>query len=308
MKLNVIIPIYNEEESIMEFYNEISNTLKEIDYKLIFINDGSIDKSLEILKNIYNNDKERIRIINFSRNFGKDAALYAGIKNSNSEYTVIIDADLQQDPKYILDMLKKLESDNYYDIVCMTQKQTKNRFFQKLFYKIMNKISKTKFVDGASDFRMFKKTVTEKIIYLDEKNRFSKGIFSWIGFNTLYMEYNVKPRKNGKSKFNFFTLFSYAIDGFINFSVAPLKISIYFGTITSISAFLYFIYIIIKTLILGKDVPGYASIVSLILLIGGIQLLCIGILGEYLGKTYIETKNRPIYIEKERIGFDENLL
>ncbi len=308
MKLNVIIPLYNEEECIIDFYNETSNVLKDIDYKLLFINDGSTDNSLKILKDIYENDKKRVGIITFSRNFGKESAIYAGLEYSNAEYTVIIDADMQQDPKYIITMLNKLENDDDIDNVCMVQKQKKKRLLQNIFYKIINKISKVNFVNGASDFRMLRKNVVKSILSLSEKNRFSKGFFSWVGYNTIYLEYKVKPRIKGKSKWGFLKLFNYAIDGFINFSTAPLKISIYSGFITGIGALVYFIYIIVKTLILGKDVPGYASTISLVLFFGGLQLICIGVLGEYLAKTYMETKNRPIYIEKEKIGFNETLL
>ena len=308
MKLNVIIPIYNEEECLKEFYEEISTTLKNIDYKLIFVNDGSNDYSLQLLKQIYKLDKERVRIVSFSRNFGKEAAIYAGLKYSNAEYTALIDADLQQSPSYLIDMLNELEKNDKFDSVCMIQSQKNKRFFQKRFYKIINKISKTNFIDGASDFRMFRKNVVKSILSLSEKNRFSKGIFSWVGFETKYIPYKVNQRIKGKSKWNFFGLVNYAIDGFVGFSTSPLKIATYSGITSSIAAFIYLIVIIIKTLIAGKDIPGYASIICLILFIGGLQLLSIGILGEYLAKTYIETKNRPIYIEKEKIGFDEDIL
>lgn len=310
MKLSVIVPTYNEEECILDFYEETTKVLNGFDYNIIFVDDGSKDKTLKVLKEIYSKDKDKdkVKIINFSRNFGKDAAIYAGLKNSKSEYTVIIDADLQQNPKYIIQMIEELDNNESLDGICMVQSSKKERFFQKLFYKIINKISKTEFVVGASDFRIFRKQVVNKIISLGEANRFSKGIFSWVGFNIKYMNYKVEDRKKGTSKWTFFKLFSYAIDGFVNFSIAPLKIAIYAGTLSSVAAFIYFIFVIIKTLFLGETIQGYPTIVSLILLIGGIQLLCIGILGEYLGKTYLETKQRPIYIEKERIGFDESLL
>lgn len=310
MKLSVIVPTYNEEECILDFYEETTKVLNGFDYNIIFVDDGSKDKTLKVLKEIYSKDKDKdkVKIINFSRNFGKDAAIYAGLKNSKSEYTVIIDADLQQNPKYIIQMIEELDNNESLDGICMVQSSKKERFFQKLFYKIINKISKTEFVVGASDFRIFRKQVVNKIISLGEANRFSKGIFSWVGFNIKYINYKVEDRKKGTSKWTFFKLFSYAIDGFVNFSIAPLKIAIYAGTLSSVAAFIYFIFVIIKTLFLGETVQGYSTIVSLILLIGGIQLLCIGILGEYLGKTYLETKQRPIYIEKERIGFDESLL
>ncbi len=308
MKLDIIVPLYNEEENLADFYNEVKKTLENIEYRIIFINDGSSDNSLKVLKDLYKFDKKRVRVVSFSRNFGKESAIYAGLKNSNAEYTAIIDADLQQDPNYLLDMLNKLDKNNDIDSICMIQAQKKNRFFQKLFYKFINKISKTNFVNGASDFRMFRKKVVESILSLSEKNRFSKGIFSWVGFNTLYLPYVVKERKKGKSKWNFFKLLNYAIDGFVGFSTSPLKFSVYLGLLSSTSAFIYLIVILIKTLIKGKDVPGYASIICLILFIGGCILLSIGILGEYLAKTYLEVKNRPIYIESERIGFETDIL
>lgn len=308
MKLDIIVPLYNEEENLADFYNEVKKTLSNIEYRIIFINDGSSDNSLKVLKDLYKFDKKRVRVVSFSRNFGKESAIYAGLKNSNAEYTAIIDADLQQDPNYLLDMLNKLDKSNDIDSICMIQAQKKNRFFQKLFYKFINKISKTNFVNGASDFRMFRKKVVESILSLSEKNRFSKGIFSWVGFNTLYLPYVVKERKKGKSKWNFFKLLNYAIDGFVGFSTSPLKFSVYLGLLSSTSAFIYLIVILIKTLIKGKDVPGYASIICLVLFIGGCILLSIGILGEYLAKTYLEVKNRPIYIESERIGFETDIL
>jgi len=308
MKLDVIVPLYNEEENLKDFYKAVNKSLKDIDYRLVFINDGSSDNSLRVLKKLYESDKKRIRIVSFSRNFGKESAIYAGLKNSNAEYTAIIDADLQQDPDYLVEMAKLLDKDNSIDSVCMIQAQKKNRFFQKLFYRFINKISKTNFVNGASDFRMFRKKVVESILSLSEKNRFSKGIFSWVGFNTLYLPYVVKERKKGKSKWNFFKLLNYAIDGFVGFSTSPLKFSVYLGLLSSFSAFVYLIVILIKTLVKGIDVPGYASIICLILFIGGCILLSIGILGEYLAKTYLEVKNRPIYIEAEKIGFETDIL
>lgn len=308
MKLDVIVPLYNEEENLKDFYKAVNKSLKDIDYRLVFINDGSSDSSLKVLKKLYETDKKRIRIVSFSRNFGKESAIYAGLKNSNAEYAAIIDADLQQDPDYLVEMVKILDKSDDVDSVCMIQAQKKNRFFQKLFYKFINKISKTNFVNGASDFRMFRKKVVESILSLSEKNRFSKGIFSWVGFNTLYLPYVVKERKKGKSKWNFFKLLNYAIDGFVGFSTSPLKFSVYLGLLSSFSAFIYLIVILIKTLVKGIDVPGYASIICLILFIGGCILLSIGILGEYLAKTYLEVKNRPIYIEAEKIGFESDIL
>ena len=308
MKLDVIVPLYNEEENLKDFYKVVNKSLKDIEYRLIFVDDVSTDNSLKVLKKLYDSNKGIIRIISFSRNFGKESAIYAGLKNSNAEYAAIIDADLQQDPDYLVEMASILDKSDDVDSVCMIQAQKKNRFFQKLFYRFINKISKTNFVNGASDFRMFRKKVVESILSLSEKNRFSKGIFSWVGFNTLYLPYVVKERKKGKSKWNFFKLLNYAIDGFVGFSTSPLKFSVYLGLLSSFSAFIYLIVILIKTLVKGIDVPGYASIICLILFIGGCILLSIGILGEYLAKTYLEVKNRPIYIEAEKIGFESDIL
>lgn len=308
MKLDVIVPIYNEDDSINNFYREITNTLKDINYKLIFVNDGSTDKTGFILKELYKKDKKHIKIINFSKNFGKESAMYAGLCSSKSDAAVIIDADLQQDPKYILQMLEALEEDNSIDAVCMTQNENKNRFFQKMFYKIINKMSNTKFVNGASDFRMFRKYVVKSIVSLSENNRFSKGIFSWVGYNTLYLPYEVKKRENGKSKWNFKSLSRYAIDGIIGYSTSPLELPIYTGIIFTLISFIMFIINIVKT-ISKTDVSPYSWIILLILFISGIIFFFLGIIGIYLGKSYLEVKNRPIYIEKERIGFDEeNLL
>lgn len=308
MKLDVVVPLYNEEENIKDFYKAVKKSLKDIEYRLIFVDDGSSDNSLKVLKKLYESDNKKVRIISFSRNFGKESAIYAGLKNSNAEYTTIIDADLQQDPDYLVEMINLLDKSDDVDSVCMIQAQKKNRFFQKLFYKFINRISKTNFVNGASDFRMFRKKVVESILSLSEKNRFSKGIFSWVGFNTIYLPYVVKMRKKGKSKWNFFKLLNYAIDGFVGFSTSPLKLSVYLGLLSSFSAFVYLIVILVKTLVKGIDVPGYASIICLILFIGGCILLSIGILGEYLAKTYLEVKNRPIYIESEKIGFESEIL
>lgn len=308
MKISVIIPVYNECENIDEFYNVINQTLFNIKYELIFINDGSKDSSLEVLKKIAKKDK-KVKIISFSRNFGKEAAIYAGLKNSSGKYTAIIDSDLQQHPKYLVQMYDFLEKNDEFDAVCMCQAKRKENFLvsfcKKIGYKFMDSVTDIKFVNGASDFRMFRRNMLEAILTLSERNRFSKGIFSWVGFNTKYMTYEVLERKAGKTSWSFKSLLSYGIGGVVGFTTRPLRISTYIGLITSIIAFIYFIVIVLQTLITGKDIPGYASIMGIVLLLGGIQLLCIGILGEYLSKTYIESKERPIYIEKERINFND---
>ena len=309
MKLSVIVPVYNEEEVIEKFYQVTKNELKNIDFDLIIINDGSNDKSLEILKRISSKDN-KVKIVSFSRNFGKEAAIYAGLNNSDGDYTCIIDADLQQNPKYLKKMYNFLEKNKDYDCVCMCQEKRKENIIYKLcknvFYSFIDKMADVNFVSDASDFRMFNKKMLNALLKLSENNRFSKGLFSWVGFNVKYMPYVVEDRKAGRSKWKISSLFSYAIDGFVGFSTKPLKISTFIGCITSLVAFIYLLIIIIETLAFGKDTPGYASIMCVILFLGGIQLICIGIVGEYLSKTYLETKKRPIYVEKEKINFDDS--
>lgn len=308
MKIDVIVPTYNEEGSVERFVQKTKETLKNIDFTIIFVNDGSTDKTRELLKNIYDNNKECVKIINFSRNFGKESAIYAGLLHSKGDYACIIDCDLQQNPEYIKKMYNFLNDNQKYDSVCMCQRQNKKRFFQKAFYKIMASLSSIEIVDGASDFRMFRRKMVKSILELSEKNRFSKGIFSYIGFNTYYDEYIVENRQAGKTKWSGKQLFNYAFTGIISFSTKPLRLATYTGVLTSLIAFLYLLFIVIETLILGKVVPGYASVMCVLLFLGGIQLLFLGIIGEYIGNIYNESKNRPIFIAKDKIGFDEDFL
>lgn len=303
MKLSLIVPCYNEEENIEPFYNEVVKTFKDkFKYEFIFINDGSKDKTITKLKNLLKNDK-CVKIVNFSRNFGKEAGIYAGLKNASGDYTCIIDADLQQNPSFVLDMLKILEENEEYDSVAAFQEQRKEgkvlTFFKNLFYKLINKMCDIEFVSGASDFRLFRKNVVDAILEMSEYYRFSKGIFSWVGFNTYYMPYKVEERANGISKWSFKSLFKYAIDGIVSFTTKPLKISTFIGMIFSTLSLIYLIVVVIQKIFFDVSFAGYTTIVALILLIGGIQLLCLGIIGEYIARTYVETKKRPIYIAKE---------
>jgi len=313
MKLSIIVPTYNEEENIEKLYEKIVKYCENIKYEIIFINDGSYDKSLEKMDNLYNKDKKHLKIINFSRNFGKEASMLAGLKHSTGEYSVIIDCDLQQNPKYLIPMLNHLESHPDTDQIAMVMKNRDKESFisrmrKNMFYSLINKLSDVKFVNGASDFRMFRRNVVDAIISLEETNRFSKGIFSWVGFNTDYMYYEVEKRHTGKTKFNTKNQIKYGIEGILNFSNAPLRLATYTGCGISLISFIYILYLIIKTLCFGKDVPGYASIICAILLIGGIQLLILGIIGEYISKSYSENKKRPLYICKNKKGFKDNSL
>ena len=312
MKLDIIIPALNEQETVEKLYNEISTTLADIKYNIIFIDDGSTDKTMEKLKNIYNKDNKHVKVLSFSRNFGKDAAIHAGLSASTAEYAVIVDADLQQHPKYIKEMLDFIEANKEYDIVCMVNNYKNDNIIQKIgkfmFYRIMKKASKQEYKPGASDFRLMKRNVVKALVSMNESNRFTKGLFSYIGYNTYYISYNPDKRIAGTSKFKLKKQISYAIDGILNFSTLPLRLASLIGGTISFGAFIYFIIIIIKTLIQGKDIPGYASLMSVLLILGGLILFVLGIIGEYVSRTYIEIKNRPIYIIKDKLGYDEDIL
>lgn len=306
-KVSIVVPCYNEEENIIDFYNATLKVLKNSNsyYELIFVDDGSKDNTKDVLKTLTATDNCDVKLLILSRNFGKEAAMYAGLKESSGDYVCIIDADLQQDPVHILEMEKTLDDNDDYDSVALFQDKRREpkllRVFKKAFYKLINKISEVDFVSGASDFRMFKRNMVEAIIDISEKNRFSKGIFSWVGFNTYYLPYHANKRNKGSSKWSFWKLFRYAISGIVSFSTTPLKISTVLGLIISFSSLVYLVIVILQKIIWGISIAGYATIVVLILLLGGIQLLCIGIIGEYLARTYVETKNRPIYILKDKI-------
>lgn len=306
MKLSFVIPCYNEESNVKLIHDEIAKIFLPLyKYEIIFVNDGSSDNTLKSLKEILKNSKAKIKVINFSRNFGKEAAIYAGLKEAKGDYISLIDADMQQDPKYVLEMISFLDKNEEYDSVAMYQDKRKEgkvlTFFKKSFYKVINKISDTKFQSNASDFRTFRKCVIKSVLELKEYYRFSKGIFSWVGYNTYYMPYTVKERATGTTKWSFKKLFKYALDGIISFTTAPLKMATYIGLMSSFASVVYLIFVIIQKLAWGIDIPGYATIITLILFLGGMQLFSLGIIGEYIGRNYIETKNRPIYIAKEII-------
>ena len=305
MKLSLIIPCYNEEGNVQPMYEKVVSTFsgKVDSYEFVFVNDGSSDATAAKLKKIYQSAEQPVKVVNFSRNFGKEAAIYAGLQHVSGDYISIIDADLQQDPAYVLQMVDFLEEHEDYDSVAAFQEERKESAFmakaKNAFYKIINKISDTEFVSGASDFRTFRSRVKDAILQMSEYHRFSKGIFSWVGFQTYYMPYNVDDRLTGTSKWSFWKLMKYAIEGIVAFTTVPLKLSTWIGSLTSLAALIYIIVVIIQKLACGIDVPGYATIVVLILFLGGMQLLALGIIGEYLSRTYIQSKNRPIYLARE---------
>lgn len=303
--LSLVIPCYNEEENIKPLYKQCLEAFKNMkkETELIFINDGSTDNTINELNKLLLKDDFRIKIIDFSRNFGKESAIYAGMKNSSGDFVCLIDADLQQKPELVLKMLEILKADDKYDCVCYYQdKRIENKFISFLkskFYKLISMLSDIEFVDGASDFRLFRKYVVEAILSLPENNRFSKGIFNWIGFNTCYLPYTPESRLNGKSSFSFFGLIKYAFSGILSFSLAPLKLSTYSGVIIAFISFIYLIVVVIQKLFFTVEVPGYTTIIVLLLFLGGLILLCLGIIGEYLARVYIESKKRPIYIARK---------
>ncbi len=301
MLVELIVPCYNESEVIKMFYDEcckVIDSIKQYEFNFIFIDDGSKDNTLEIMKDLAKKD-ERVKYISFSRNFGKESAMYAGLKNSTGDYAVILDADLQHPPALIKDMLEAMEQG--YDC-CATNRASRDgdpflrTFLTRGFYRFINKISDVNMPDGAGDFRMMNRKMIEAILSLCEVQRFSKGIFSWVGFDTKWIDFQDVERAAGTTKWSFFGLFKYAMEGITAFSTVPLKMAIYFGSLVSISSFIYLIWVVLKTIIYGRDFPGYASIIVILLFLGGCIILCCGILGEYVAKIYIEVKNRPIYI------------
>ena len=303
--LSVVISCYNEEEAIPLFYKEIrkvSRKMKDLDFEFIFVNDGSRDKTLDVIKKIRRKDK-RVKFIDFSRNFGKEAAMYAGLTASKGDFVTLMDADLQDPPELLIEMYRLIVEDEF-DCVGTRRVTRKGEppirsFFARMFYKLINKISKVELVDGARDYRLMTRQMVDSILSLKEYNRFSKGIFSFVGFKTKWLEYENIERIAGETKWNFWKLFIYAIDGICSFSTAPLVISAVIGFIFCFISFMLILVIIIKTLIYGDPVSGWPSTVCIIFMVSGIQLFCMGIIGEYMAKTYLETKGRPIYIVKE---------
>ncbi len=303
--LSVIVPCYNEEEVLPLFYEEITKVaelLNQLKFEFIFVNDGSGDNTLAVIKSMRQKD-ERVHYSSFSRNFGKEAAIYAGLKKAAGDYVVIIDADLQDPPALISEMYDAVKNEGF-DCVA-TKRNTREgeprvrSFFARCFYRLFNKISKIEIMDGARDYRFMTRQVVDAILDMSEYNRFSKGIFSWVGFNTKWLEYNNIQRAAGETKWSFWKLFLYSIEGITAFSTAPLALASVFGIIFCLLSFLLIIVIILRTIIWGDPTSGWPSLVCIISLLSGVQMLCTGIMGQYLAKTYLESKKRPVFIVKE---------
>lgn len=304
-KISIIVPCYNEEEALPLFYEEITKVMKELsnyELELLLINDGSNDNTLKEIRKLKEKDNH-VRYVSFSRNFGKEAAMYAGLKESTGDYVAIMDADLQDPPKLLIEMVEILEQKEY-DCVGTRRVTRKGEpkirsLFARMFYKIMKKISRMDIVDGARDFRLMTRQMTNAILDMPEYNRFSKGIFTWVGFNTKWLEYENVERVAGKTKWSFWKLFAYSLDGITAFSTFPLVISTFMGMIFCLTALIIVLMIIIRTVLYGDPTSGWPSLACIVLFVSGIQLFCIGIIGQYMAKSYLEVKNRPLYIVKE---------
>ena len=305
-KISIVVPCYNEEESLPLFYKAVDKITdkmkKKATFEFVFVNDGSRDKTLEILRDLAKKDN-RVRYISFSRNFGKEAGMFAGLENATGDYVTTMDADLQDPPELLEEMFDMLESGEYD--CCATKSTSRNgySFFRKMFtgwfYKIIGKLSKTEMVPGARDFRLMTRKMVDAVISMKEYNRYSKGLFSFVGFRTKWIEFENQERVAGTTKWNFWKLFTYAIDGIVGFSTQPLLIAAFLGVLFCLIAFIMIVVIIVKTLAFGDPVSGWPSLACIIFLVGGVNLFCTGIIGEYLAKVYLEVKERPIYIVAE---------
>lgn len=304
-KVNLIVPCYNEAEALPLFKDELNKVIQTLDqytFEILLINDGSTDTTLSVMKEICDTDSH-YKYISFSRNFGKEAAMYAGFCNSDGDYAAIMDADMQDPPALLPDMLHCLETEDYDSVatrrVSRIGEPKIRSFFARNFYKLINKISDADVVDGARDFRLMKREMVNSIVAMCEYNRFSKGIFGWIGFKTKWLEYENVNRIAGETKWSFWGLFKYAVDGIINFSETPMSLASGLGIFLTIFSFLMVIFIIIRKEIFGDPVAGWPSLACIIIFIAGLQFLCMGIMGKYIAKTYLEVKNRPHYIVSE---------
>lgn len=308
MLVTIIVPCYNEEAALPYFLREIKKTETEMNavygcsFELLFVNDGSKDDTLSVLRK-FSKEETNVRYLSFSRNFGKEAAMYAGLQNAKGDYVVIMDADLQHPPAMLPEMYEGLQSKEYDCVAARRETRAGEplvrSFFARCFYKLINRISDTEIVDGACDFRMMTRQMVNAIVSMGEYNRFSKGIFGWVGFRTKWLPYENVERVAGETKWSFWSLLIYSMQGIVGFSTVPLAIASVLGIVLCVIALLMVIYIVIKTLMFGDPVSGWPSLACMVMFMGGVQLLCMGILGQYLAKTYLETKHRPIYILAE---------
>ncbi|TWS95475.1 glycosyltransferase family 2 protein [Streptococcus sp. sy018] len=305
-RLSLVVPCYNEEATIRTFLSATQlvekKMEKELAFDYIFINDGSKDQTLDVLRDV-SSQFDNVHYLSFSRNFGKEAALLAGLEAATGDLITVMDVDLQDPPELLVEMYQKIQEG--YDVVGTRRADRKGEppirsFFARSFYFLINKISDTEMVDGARDFRLMTRQVVDSILSLSEVNRFSKGLFSWVGFKVTYVSYENRERVAGETSWNFWSLFKYSLDGFINFSEAPLNFSMWTGTLFFLTSILGILFVVIRKLTIGGSVTGWASLVSIILFIGGLQLLSLGIIGKYIAKIFLETKKRPVYIIKEK--------
>ena len=304
-RVSLIVPCFNEQEALPLFYREVAavmDSLPEYEFEVLLVNDGSRDRTLEVMRELAQKDP-RIRYLSFSRNFGKEAAMYAGFCNAKGDYVAVMDADLQDPPSLLPRMLELLQ-DGEYDSVATRRANREGEppvrsFFARMFYRIINHISDADIVDGARDFRLMRREMVDAILSMSEYNRFSKGIFGWVGFKTKWLPYQNVERAAGQTKWSFWSLFKYSIDGIVNFSQSPLSIASYMGFFSMLVAFLMVLVVFVRRLIFGDPVAGWASTICIMLFIGGVQLMCMGIMGQYLAKTYLEVKHRPHFIISE---------
>ena len=311
MKLSLVVPCYNEAENVAAFQEAVISAFDGCgyDYEIIYVDDGSRDATLHNLKKLFQAQKCPVKVISFSRNFGKESGLYAGLEHAGGEYISLIDADLQQRPEIVREMVQILDQEPGYDVVAAYQDRRGEgkvlSFFKRSFYSVINMLSNVTLQPDASDFRTFRRSVRDSILDLMEYHRFSKGIFAWVGYETKFIPYTACERAAGTTKWNFWKLLNYAIEGIIGYSTAPLRLATCLGGISGVAAVLYLIWVVLEKLIWGIDVPGYATIIVLILFFGCMQLFCIGIIGEYVGRTFEQTKHRPIYIAKEILDYEK---
>ena len=306
-KISIIVPCFNEEESIPLFFSAVKKVTDEMDakFEFWFVDDGSEDNSLSEMKELYKKDPKEVHYLSFSRNFGKEAALYAGLQAASGDYVAVMDVDLQDPPDFLPRMYKILKTENYDAVGCRRIDRTGESKFRSFlsdrFYDAINKVSKTEIVSGARDYRMMTRQMVNAVLSMKEYSRFSKGIFSWVGFKTKYLEYHNIERVAGESDWNTWKLFKYAMNGIADFSQVPLSLAVWIGLVSFILAMIGILFVIIRRIVdPSSSVFGWASLVSIILLLGGLQLLCIGIIGRYIGKIYMQVKERPIYIVKEK--------